>query len=294
MRGLALGLDPERIRSQLGDSGLPYRVELLQVVGSTQDRVCQAARLGAEEGLVIFAEEQTRGRGRAGRNWVSPAGTALMFSVLLRPTGPPAGWSTLGLAAGLALAEGLSAVGGPQVQLKWPNDCLCRDLKLAGILAEIPNLGRSGAALILGVGCNLFWREAAIPEGLRHSATACDLEGARVDPTRLAVATLRRLASHYRTWLAEGFAPIRPLWWQRAAWIGRTVVAEQRDRPVRGRVVGITELGELLLRTPRGQVAIAAGELRPAPPGAAGAVRLARSRLSAPAGSAPPDLGGGS
>jgi BirA family biotin operon repressor/biotin-[acetyl-CoA-carboxylase] ligase len=184
-----------------------------------------------------------------------------MFSILLRPSGSDASWASLSLVGGLAVVEGLGLAGGPKAQLKWPNDCLCRGRKLAGVLAESLT-GREGDQLVvLGVGCNVKWDGLEMPAALRQSATACDLEAAPVDRTELAAAVLERIASRYRDWQAGGFAAIREEWLKHAAWLGEEVIAEHQSGRLTGRVLTLSETGELILEAPAGTVAIAAGEL---------------------------------
>jgi len=257
MQGLDLGV----LRRGLSTSRLAFELRAFALVGSTQDLATQAARAGAAEGLVIFADEQSAGRGRAGRSWTAPAGSALMFSILLRPVGSAADWLSLSLAGGLAVVEGLAEVGGPKAELKWPNDCLCRGRKLAGVLAESVADRNGGQVVVLGVGCNTRWEGLELPEALRQSATACDLEGAPVDLTQLAGAVLDRIATRYRRWQSGGFAAIREDWLRHAAWMGEDVTAEHQSGRLVGRALGVSELGELILETPTGPVLIAAGEL---------------------------------
>jgi len=230
-------------------------------VGSTQDLVADAAAAGAPEGLVVFADQQLAGRGRSGRSWIAPPGSSLMFSVLLRPPSGIKACTSLGLVGGLAMVEGLALAGGPQARLKWPNDCLCGDRKLAGILAESP-ASRVGERMVaLGIGCNITWIGSELPPDLRRTATACDLEGHLVDRTELAEAVLSRLAIRYREWVGGGFAALREVWIEHAAWLGEEVIAEHVSGRVVGSVVDLSDEGELILATTDGEVAIAAGEL---------------------------------
>ena len=255
------GLDVGVLKRGLSGSRLAFELRSYALVASTQDLVTEAARAGAPEGLVVFADEQSAGRGRAGRSWTAPAGSALMFSILLRPAGSVADWASLSLVGGLAVVEGLGLAGGPKAQLKWPNDCLCRERKLAGTLAESVT-GREGEQpVVLGIGCNVKWEGLELPPDLRESATACDLEGSPVDRTKLAEAVLERLADRYRQWQAGGFAAIREDWLKHAAWLGEEGVAEHQSGRLTGRALTVSETGELILETPTGPVVIAAGEL---------------------------------
>jgi BirA family biotin operon repressor/biotin-[acetyl-CoA-carboxylase] ligase len=257
MHSLDLGV----LERGLSASQLAFELRAYALVGSTQDLVAQAARAGAPEGLVVFADEQSAGRGRAGRSWTAPAGSALMFSILLRPSGSAAEWTSLTLVGGLAVVEGLGLAGGPRAQLKWPNDCLCGGRKLAGVLAESVAAEAGDQVTVLGVGCNVSWEGIDLPLDLRQRATACDLEGLPVDRTRLAEAVLDRIATRYRQWQAGGFAAIREAWLSHAAWMGEDVIAEHQSGRLVGRALTLSEMGELILETPTGPVPIAAGEL---------------------------------
>lgn len=254
-------LDVGVLKRRLAASQLAFELRAYALVASTQDLVAQAARAGASEGLVVFADEQSAGRGRAGRSWAAPAGSALMFSILLRPTGSASEWSSLSLVGGLAVVEGLALAGGPKAQLKWPNDCLCGGRKLAGVLAESVTGRDRDQALVVGVGCNVQWEGIEMPAALRQTATACDREGAPLDRTELAAAVLERIASRYREWQAGGFAAIREEWLKHAAWLGEEVVAEHQSGRLTGRALTLSETGELILETPTGPLSISAGEL---------------------------------
>ena len=133
----------------------------MRQTGSTNTDLLARAASGAAEGLVLAAEEQTAGRGRLGRSWVTPPGTALAFSVLLRPAAVPAarrGW--LPLIAGISVAAAARAVSGVDARLKWPNDVLIGDGKLAGILAEA-----AGDAVVIGIGMNVLTPPGELPAG---------------------------------------------------------------------------------------------------------------------------------
>src|SRR3984885_10900926 len=141
-------------------------LDVVASTGSTNvDLLARAADSALPEGQVLVAEEQTAGRGRLGRTWTSVPGASLTFSVLLRPVTVPAGrggW--LPLLAGVAVASAVRSVAGVEAVLKWPNDVLVGDRKLAGILAE---QSPDGSAVVIGIGLNV----AAAPGALPVSAT---------------------------------------------------------------------------------------------------------------------------
>jgi biotin-[acetyl-CoA-carboxylase] ligase BirA-like protein len=159
----------------------PWRVERFASIDSTNKYVHDEARAGAPAGLVAVAEHQRAGRGRLGRTWEAAPGSSLLVSVLLRPEIAADHLGLLTMAAGVALAQAVEAVAGVQAGLKWPNDLVVGDRKLAGLLAEA-DLGAAGVvrAVVIGAGCIVT--AVAVPAELAGQATACELEaGGPVD-----------------------------------------------------------------------------------------------------------------
>ena len=143
----------------LRPGGLWQAVEVVDRTGSTNADLLARALGGAPEGVVLAAEEQSAGRGRMGRAWVSPPRAALTFSLLVRPAAvPPARRGWLPLLAGVAVASAVTAVTGVQTRLKWPNDVLTGPAKLGGILAEA-----AGDAVVVGVGLNVSTEPGELP-----------------------------------------------------------------------------------------------------------------------------------
>jgi BirA family biotin operon repressor/biotin-[acetyl-CoA-carboxylase] ligase len=164
-----------------------FRVEVLASTGSTNAVVAGRARAGEPHGLVVVAEEQTDGRGRLDRSWVSPPQAGLTFSVLLRPSLEPEQLGWVPLWGGLAVAQALREVAEVDAVLKWPNDVLAGDRKVAGLLAEAVDGG-----VVLGIGLNVTTRRDELPN---DQATSLLLEGATVtDRDTLLKAVLRALA----------------------------------------------------------------------------------------------------
>jgi BirA family biotin operon repressor/biotin-[acetyl-CoA-carboxylase] ligase len=169
--GPATWSDPRLATTRFAD------VRWFDIVDSTNRYLLGCAAAGDPEGVVAVADEQTAGRGRLGREWIAPPGAALLVSVLLRPQVPPDQVHLVTLAAALAL---LDAVPAAHARIKWPNDVVVDDRKLAGILAEAD----SGGAVVVGMGCNV--RADWFPEELREIATAF-----AIDRHELLVAWLR-------------------------------------------------------------------------------------------------------
>ena len=152
---------------------------------------------GAGEGAVAAADEQTEGRGRLGRGWHAPAGTSLLFSIVLVPPVPPERLPELSLVAGRAVADAVAAETGLVPALKYPNDLLLGGRKVAGILAEA-----SEGRVVLGVGINVSQLEEELPPGV--SATSLRLAGAgQVDRAALLAAVLERLEARYGVWISD-------------------------------------------------------------------------------------------
>ena len=241
-----------------------YRLVACGEIDSTNAEAARQAAQGAPDGTVVWAEAQSGGRGRSGRPWKSPAGN-LYCSFLLRPRAAPGVAAQLSFVAALAVADLARSALPPDaaVQLKWPNDVLVDGRKLSGILLEAA-AAQDGTLerLVVGIGVNL----AHHPEGTDTVATDLASEGgSELRPAE----ALTRLAAAFdnwrRTWDAEGFAPIRQAWLQRAWRLGEQIRVNPGDGPAIGRFAGIDVGGALVLELPSGiERRIAAGEVFPA------------------------------
>jgi BirA family transcriptional regulator, biotin operon repressor / biotin---[acetyl-CoA-carboxylase] ligase len=152
---------------------------------------------GAVEGAVAATDEQTEGRGRLGRSWHAPAGTSLLFSVVLEPPVRSERLPELSVVAGEAVAEAITAGTGLEPAIKLPNDVLIDGRKVAGILAEA-----SDGRVVLGVGVNVSQRADELPDDVVTPATSLALEGATVDRAVLLAAVLERLERRYDAWIS--------------------------------------------------------------------------------------------
>lgn len=170
---------------------------------STNTEASRQARQGAPEGLCVIAREQTKGRGRAGRTWISPPDAGLYFSLILRPkTLNASAWPLITLMAALAVRDALLDVCQVESDIKWPNDILVNDRKLSGILAETIETV-SGRAVILGIGINLDDR--AFPPELNDVATSVlALSGSLPDTERLTQTLVRTIDLRYEALQAVG------------------------------------------------------------------------------------------
>lgn len=262
-------LDFVRIATELEGLPVPLRVEVEQETASTNAVVAERARAGEDEGLVLVTEHQTAGRGRLDRTWVTPARSALTFSVLLRPPAdvPAERWPWLPLMAGLAVTEALREEGY-RAGVKWPNDVLAHtpdgERKLCGILVErieVPNgaAGETPPAAVVGIGLNTSQRATEIPV---ETGTSLELlSGAPVDRSALLARLLGRLVGRYADWQVdpEGMAAAYSA---ASVTLGREVRAElPGDSTLRGTAVAIDPFGRLVVRTADGETAVGAGDV---------------------------------
>lgn len=225
-----------------------WKVHTYASLPSTQDYIRELAAEGFPEGTVMQALTQTKGRGRHGRVWESPMGN-LYMSVLLRPGCRADEAGQLSFVAAVALSEAIGEVMAPGhvKTLKWPNDILIDDRKVAGILLE-SELAADGRveAIIMGMGVNIH----APPEGaaglqaVSHEIT--------VPVNRFRDSALEKLKAHYGDWKKHGFAPVREAWMKQAHALGQEIAVRAGSRESRGVFEGIGETGGLLIRSAEG------------------------------------------
>jgi len=232
-------------------------VEVVQETGSTNaDLLARAAQLSAP--LLLVAEHQTAGRGRAGRSWLSSPEGSLTFSLAWRFDGGPQALVGLPLAVGVALAETLATLG-QQVQLKWPNDLLKDGDKLAGILIETQS-APGGTWTVIGIGLNLLMPDEMEAQLGRSAAGVPWL--ARMKRDTLVASLLDGLAGALDEFAAHGFAAFAARWNLRHAWQGETVVLLDNGAVLHeGRAAGVDDTGRLLLDTVDGRITVMAGDV---------------------------------
>jgi BirA family biotin operon repressor/biotin-[acetyl-CoA-carboxylase] ligase len=224
----------------------------LPSVGSTNDEATRLADGGAAEGTVVWAREQTGGRGRRGRHWASPVGN-LYSSTIVRPGCSTARASELAFVAALAVADVVPP--GRDVRLKWPNDVLVDGGKVAGILLESA-VGQGGQVdhVVMGIGINV---------GFAPQLSEMRYRGAALGGT--VVAALEKLthaiAARLTEWRRDGFETVRAAWLAKAGPLGLEVDVKLGDELVQGRFAGLDREGALLLDTPAGPRKIVSGEL---------------------------------
>lgn len=234
-----------------------FRLHVLASTTSTQDIVRAAARAGAAPGFSCLASSQSSGRGRQQRRWVAPAGSSLLASILVRVRQPCLGG--VPIAAGLALRAAIEATSGCASRVKWPNDILVRDRKLAGILCEVePAAPGEGTAVVIGMGVNL--RVLSFPEDVA-GISLHELVAAPPTPSGLLAAILPELVRRLGVLESLGLRELRGEWMKHAAGIGEVVTATSAAGRVSGVAEGIDDDGALLLRSNAGTVRVLAGDV---------------------------------
>jgi BirA family biotin operon repressor/biotin-[acetyl-CoA-carboxylase] ligase len=249
-------LHPDDLVSRLGPTRIVgSQIHVFQETTSSSDVLERLARQGAPDGTVVFAESQTRGRGRLGRQWISPPGQGLWFSVLLRPPLRPQEVTRLTLVAAVALARAIAAEVPLTPAIKWPNDILLHDRKLAGILTELTAESDSVRHVTLGIGINVNQTADAFPPELQTLATSLRLAlGRPADRPSLAAAVLRALDTVYAQFLDHRFPALAEEWSSRCSTLGRQISVLTGSRRIVGRAEAIDEEGALLLRTDHGHL----------------------------------------
>lgn len=244
-------LDPDRIQANLKTKRIARKVLVYDRTASTNDIAAEYARNPDNDGLVVFAEEQTAGRGRAGARWHSRHGDSLMFSVLLIDSDIRG--ELLSLTWAVAVAEALGHVGGCQTRLKWPNDIILADKKVGGILLESRHTGTRNAHIV-GTGINCHQTEAAFPAALRAAATSLDLVGGtRCD--RITVA--RRLLTSLDHWLGKARRSSKRVieaWSLLSTQLHQRVTLSYNGKRFTGHCIGADPEKGLILQLDRGGV----------------------------------------
>lgn len=230
-------------------------IRVFKETQSTNDVAEKLARDNVREGVVVFAESQTRGRGRLGRKWVSPARKGLWFSVLLRPDLRPQAATQLTVAAATALVRAIHSHTGLRAEIKWPNDILVRGKKLAGVLTELSAELDHIKYVVLGIGVDVNLTAGDLPADLRKIATSLKLEaGQTFRRADLAAAILRELDRDYERIRKQQFAAVADEWEKHCATLGRRVAIQIGNRVLEGRAESLDADGALLLRTDHGHL----------------------------------------
>lgn len=215
------------------------------------------------DGIVVIADEQSHGRGRFGRSWVSPPGVNLYFTVLLRPPILSRNASLLTLVSAVAVTTAIRDYTGLNAEIKWPNDILINGKKTAGILIDMKSDSNSLYFLAVGIGVNVNMSPEIMPEEIRPHVTSLKTEiGKSLDKITLLSQILAELENHYKILLNGNKLALINEWLRLNSTIGKKVRVQNQDRIISGTAKGIDETGQLILRLSSGKIeTVSAGEV---------------------------------
>lgn len=233
----------------------------LENVDSTNEYAKKIAEQGAEHGTLILAKEQTRGKGRRGRAWMSPKGDNIYMSILLRPQIEPNNASMLTLVAAMAVAEGIREVSGLKTQIKWPNDIVVQGKKVCGILTEMSAEVGKVHYVVIGIGINVHNRD--FPQEIRETATSLDLQaGTRQDQTELVEAIWKAFEGYYESYCkTQDMSALQEKYNRQLANCDQAVKVLNGEYSYEGIARGITPKGELLVETEGETRLVSSGEV---------------------------------
>ena len=246
-------LQPENIRSRLGDSPFAGNIVYYGNIGSTNAVAKTLAVSGAPDGTVVLAEQQGQGRGRMGRSWFSEGYVNILLSILIRPRVPAEDAFSLTMAFALAAAYAAESACNQRVMIKWPNDIYLSGKKLGGILTEVSVSGGSVDYMILGLGLNVNWKPADDAPVLYETTSLLEGSGAWVDRQELLIEILKRFDSYYQEGLLADIDGIYEAWNRRSMLFDRIVEIETGDTMIKGKAIRIDRKGALIVLDDRGR-----------------------------------------
>jgi len=256
-------LFPEQIKEALATEWLGRTIHYYDAVESTNLIAGELAQHGAPEGVVVLADQQLGGRGRGSHSWHSPARVGIYCSIILRPKMAPAKVQLITLMVSVAIVKAVALLTGLSPRVKWPNDILINDKKVAGILLESRVRGAETVYSVIGFGINVNNGSADFPEDMRENASSLLLElGESVDRSKLVVEIFSELEKIYHSFQRENFSVVLQQWRHHSSTLGQRVRIWQRDQSTEGVAVDLTEEGGLLLKVEGGkQIVVHAGEV---------------------------------
>ena len=253
---------PGEIKKNLKSKIFGKKIYSYRKVGSTNLLGFRLAETGSEEGTLIVADEQTKGKGRMGRSWYSPPRLGLWMSLILRPRIPPFKAPGLSICAGLALAQTIKEMTGIEAKIKWPNDCLIDGKKVGGILLELSaELDRINF-VIVGIGVNVNHSAKDFPRNLSQTATSMKIKLGK-DISRLALLTsfLEEFERIYLDFKKKGLSAQREMIKSFSSLLGKKVAVRFGKEKIEGMAENIDENGSLVIKTKKGEKVVRAGEV---------------------------------
>jgi BirA family biotin operon repressor/biotin-[acetyl-CoA-carboxylase] ligase len=248
-------INVEDITSALKTRIIGKKITHYHETDSTNTRARQFALDGCQEGTVITAESQSKGRGRENRDWHSPHGTGIYMSVILYPRISLKGLPRITLVAAVAVAEALKNSAHIRVEIKWPNDLLLNNKKICGILTELCSLGNEKNAVIVGIGINVNTPADMFPADIANIASSILIE-TKEKFSRLEIikSVIEYFDRYYEVFLQSGFDSILGTWKDYSNIVGRKIQVKQSGTAVTGTVIDVDMDGALLLKNGDGVI----------------------------------------
>ncbi|MHC4114770.1 MAG: biotin--[acetyl-CoA-carboxylase] ligase [Planctomycetota bacterium] len=246
-RAVSPPLEADKIKANLDTRSIGKRILVYKSTSSTNDIAVEYARNKKNDGLVIFAEEQTAGRGRGGNKWISGKADSVLCSIVL--TGSSLNSDLLSLACAVALAETI----GKKAKIKWPNDIILNGRKVAGLLCEAKQTG-GGTAYVIGIGINCHQKKETFPTELQETATSIDIEN-KTACDRISLA--KRLLASIDHWLKAAEKKsnkVTDQWSKLSVQLGHRVTLLFNGKKFTGNCIGIDPEKGLILQLDRGAV----------------------------------------
>ena len=256
-------LNPDEIQSKLHTTFLGQHIICLDTVDSTNQEARRRAET-EEDGTIILSEEQTGGRGRQGRVWISPGGKGIWMSFILKPKITPEKVPQLTLIAASAICLALEGEQISGLQVKWPNDILIDGRKLSGILTEMQSRGNKVEYVVLGIGVNVSLGQEDFPDELQNQASSLYLETGRMwDRASLITAIINNFEPLYREYIEhDKLEKVLDICRQRSAVLGKNILLYDKGSVRSAEALDLGPQGELLVRMDDGQqTAIVSGEI---------------------------------
>ena len=253
---------PQEIKENLRTRVLAKEIHTYKALKSTNELAYRLAQSQAPEGTLVISEHQTQGRGRMGRGWFSPPEVGLWLSLILRPEIPPSKAPGISICAGLALASSVNEMTELNARIKWPNDCVIKGKKVAGILLELSAELDKIDFVILGVGINVNQDKKHFPKSLAKKATSLKIElDEEVSRLMLLKLFLRRFEKIYFEFKRNGLARLMPEIRRASHLLGQKVKVKWGKKILKGLAKEINEDGSLIIGTNKGEKTISAGEV---------------------------------
>ena len=241
----------EEIQNGLKTKWMGKKIHYYDALDSTMDVAFQLGLEGELEGSIVCAEGQKKGKGRLGRVWNSPKGKGIYLSIILRPKLSLMDTAKLTLLSAVAVCEAIRKVTGVVVNIKWPNDILFENKKIAGILTELNAEADCVKFIVVGIGINVNTSSKSLPS---QATSLKQMMGQKVSRVKLLQEVLQGLEMWYENMQLNGFSPMIEQWKSLSCTLGRQVSLSNPSGDIEGEAVDVDEYGGLVIRTKQGDL----------------------------------------